>query len=379
MATQCWYCGKPISLLRRLTGNIHPECKKEYKANLKQFEDALIETASSDEAIDKAKALGLDALVSNGKIREEDRKRIGLAVYQKLHKKALDDGHLTAGEREQLKSLQDYIRLDDEEAGAKELDRLRLLISIVEGNLPQITPSVNLQKKEVAHLETTTKWCHLATRRKRVAGTRAKSVRLSKDFRFKIPATSGHTEEYTELQTVDEGKVIITSKRLIFVGKKKNLNTKLDKILDLDPYTDAVAVHRGTRYPTIFMLEDPKMFYAVLVGAMNTQLQDFIEEAKPEEQENKQAASTRRGTTVSTPEGEEAEFDVILKEVGRRKIKVIKVVCEATGLGLKEAKDLVDSAPSLIAKRIPKEQAKDIKVRLEAEGAVVEFKLGGIR
>ena len=71
---------------------------------------------------------------------------------------------------------------------------------------------------------------------------------------------------------------------------------------------------------------------------------------------------------------EKTEFDVELTDVGPNKVKVIKVVREATGLGLKEAKDLVDSAPKMVKEGASKEEAEDIKAKLEAEGAKVTLK-----
>ena len=71
---------------------------------------------------------------------------------------------------------------------------------------------------------------------------------------------------------------------------------------------------------------------------------------------------------------EKTEFDVELTEVGPNKVKVIKVVREATGLGLKEAKDLVDSAPKMVKEAASKEEADDLKAKLEAEGAKVTLK-----
>ena len=71
---------------------------------------------------------------------------------------------------------------------------------------------------------------------------------------------------------------------------------------------------------------------------------------------------------------EKTEFDVELTEVGPNKVKVIKVVREATGLGLKEAKDVVDGAPKILKQGASKEEANDIKAKLEAEGAKVTLK-----
>ena len=73
-------------------------------------------------------------------------------------------------------------------------------------------------------------------------------------------------------------------------------------------------------------------------------------------------------------EEEQTEFDVILASVGDKKINVIKVVREITGLGLKEAKDLVDAAPKPVKEKINKEEANDIKAKLEEAGAGVEIK-----
>ena len=71
---------------------------------------------------------------------------------------------------------------------------------------------------------------------------------------------------------------------------------------------------------------------------------------------------------------EKTEFDVELTEVGPNKVKVIKVVRDATGLGLKEAKDLVDGAPKIVKEQAAKAEADDLKAKLEAEGAKVTLK-----
>jgi len=71
---------------------------------------------------------------------------------------------------------------------------------------------------------------------------------------------------------------------------------------------------------------------------------------------------------------EQTEFDAILKTIGDKKIQVIKVVRELTGLGLKEAKDLVDGAPKPVKEKVSKAEAEQIKTKLEAEGAQVEIK-----
>jgi len=71
---------------------------------------------------------------------------------------------------------------------------------------------------------------------------------------------------------------------------------------------------------------------------------------------------------------EKSEFDVILKDAGAKKINVIKVVRQITGAGLKEAKEIVDGAPSTIKEAVSKEEAEEIKKQLEEAGATVEVK-----
>ncbi|MDR5693972.1 MAG: 50S ribosomal protein L7/L12 [Armatimonadota bacterium] len=80
------------------------------------------------------------------------------------------------------------------------------------------------------------------------------------------------------------------------------------------------------------------------------------------------------GAPAAAPVEEQTEFDVILQSPGEKKIQVIKVVREITGLGLKEAKELVDSAPKAVKEKVSKQEAEQIKKKLEAEGAVVEIK-----
>jgi len=86
------------------------------------------------------------------------------------------------------------------------------------------------------------------------------------------------------------------------------------------------------------------------------------------------AGGAGAGAAAAAAVEEQTEFDVILKEVGAKKIQVIKVVRELTGLGLKEAKDLVDAAPKSVKAGASKEEAAQIKAKLEAEGAVVDVK-----
>ena len=86
------------------------------------------------------------------------------------------------------------------------------------------------------------------------------------------------------------------------------------------------------------------------------------------------AAAAAPGAAAAAPVEVKDEFTVMLTAVGDKKINVIKAVREITGLGLKEAKDLVEAAPKAVKESVPKADAEKLKAKLEAEGAKVELK-----
>ncbi len=86
------------------------------------------------------------------------------------------------------------------------------------------------------------------------------------------------------------------------------------------------------------------------------------------------AAAPAAGGAAAEAAEEKSSFDVVLANAGDQKIKVIKVVRDATGLGLKEAKDLVDGAPKTVKEGVSKEEAEDLKAKFTEVGAVVELK-----
>ena len=113
------------------------------------------------------------------------------------------------------------------------------------------------------------------------------------------------------------------------------------------------------------------------IGAMSViELSDLIEAFKTKFNVTIAAVAAGGGGAAAPAAAveEQTEFAVVLKEGGAKKIQVIKVVRELTGLGLKEAKDLVDGAPKTVKENVSKDEAAQIKAKLEAEGAVVEVK-----
>ena len=110
-------------------------------------------------------------------------------------------------------------------------------------------------------------------------------------------------------------------------------------------------------------------FIDAIKGMTVLELNDLVKACEEEF-----GVSAAAGVVVAAGAAEKDEFDVELTEVGPNKVKVIKVVREVTGLGLKEAKEVVDGAPKVVKEGASKEEAEDIKAKIEAEGAKVTLK-----
>ncbi len=116
-------------------------------------------------------------------------------------------------------------------------------------------------------------------------------------------------------------------------------------------------------------------FIDVIKGMTVLELNELVEACEEEFGVSASAGVVVQGAAGDGAAAEEqTEFDVELTEIGSSKVKVIKAVREITGLGLKEAKDLVDSAPKVIKEAVSKEEADGYKEKLEAEGAKVTLK-----
>ncbi len=113
------------------------------------------------------------------------------------------------------------------------------------------------------------------------------------------------------------------------------------------------------------------------IGSMTVlELSEFVDAFKDKFNVTAAAApvAVAGGGAAAEVAEEKVEFDVVLEGIGDKKIQVIKVVREVTSLGLKEAKDLVDSAPSTVREAISKEEAEQVKAKLEEQGATVALK-----
>ena len=124
------------------------------------------------------------------------------------------------------------------------------------------------------------------------------------------------------------------------------------------------------------MAFDKDAFLTALDGMTVMELNDLVKaiEEKFGVSAAAMSAPAAGGAAVAAAVEEKTEFNVMLLEIGANKVSVIKAVREITGLGLKEAKDLVEAAPKAVKEAVPKADAEKLKAKLEAEGAKVELK-----
>ena len=130
-------------------------------------------------------------------------------------------------------------------------------------------------------------------------------------------------------------------------------------------------------FKTIEKMADLKQFAEQLVNLTVKEVNDLATILKDEYGIEPAAAAvvvSGGGSGEAAAESAQTEFTVMLKEAGASKLAVVKLVKELTGLGLKEAKDVVDSAPSAVKEGVSKEEAEGLKKALEEAGAVVELK-----
>jgi large subunit ribosomal protein L7/L12 len=153
-------------------------------------------------------------------------------------------------------------------------------------------------------------------------------------------------------------------------AKKEKVEKKVEKGVEEEKMTKTVKKSGLTKDDILGAIEDMTVLDL-------SELVKALEDKFGVSAQSVIAAVPAAGVTASVDEAaavEQTEFDVNLKSAGSQKIQVIKVVRTITALGLKEAKDLVDSAPSTVKEKITKEEAENVKKQLEEVGAEVEIK-----
>lgn len=212
--------------------------KKQFISNVMQsVQDGELTDAEMDELINQYKEFG---------ITESELKKIRVTAYVTASKAVRLDGAVSNEDYEKLKKIQKFLKIPDEDIrGAKqELTRLCLINEIQQGNLPTITTSaVILQKSEKAHwVEPGDLLEERVISRRYEGGSHGVSIRVMKGVSYRVGAHRGHIVSETGIVTVSSGDLVITNKRAIFRGDRKSFVLRLEKLLDLQMFSDGARI-----------------------------------------------------------------------------------------------------------------------------------------
>ncbi len=210
-------------------------------------------------------------------LTQEDLKGFRATAYNAALRTAKSDGKITAEEEVELNKIQKLLKIPDTEIvkSKKELARLRLITEIQNGNIPTISvQNVVLQKKETAYWsEKGSLLENRVVKRRYEGGSQGISFRIAKGVSYRVGAHRGHIVTDTAVVPVSTGEFIITNKRIIFRGDNKSFNIHLDKLLELNIYSDGVRLTDDKGKPRIVKLtnsENRDIVGATLSYAINS-------------------------------------------------------------------------------------------------------------
>jgi hypothetical protein len=142
-------------------------------------------------------------------------------------------------------------------------DALGAQADLMVNGIRPIPTSLVLKPKEFAAVETPAALCRFTTRTQFVGGSQGISIPLGHGFRYRVSSFRGHPVQSQQLSRIDSGKLVVTNKRLVFLGSKRDVSTPLAKVLQVEPYSDAIGIAReGKEARDIYLVSNPA--YVVL-------------------------------------------------------------------------------------------------------------------
>jgi hypothetical protein len=222
--------------------------------NKQRFKKELL-AAVADGKLTGAELAKLDQLAAELGLTNADIGRVRVTAYEAAFRVAKADRRISPEEERELATIKSYLQLPDS-AIAKtqtEFTRLRLIWEIQHGNLPEVSAgSVILQKQEIAH------WVEAARLiEERVVGRRYEgsssgmSFRIAKGVTYRVGASRGRLVQEKANVPVSSGDLVLTNKRVVFRGDKKSFNYKLDKLLDVQLYSDGLFLTDTSGKPRV--------------------------------------------------------------------------------------------------------------------------------
>ena len=247
---------------------------------LQQVEEQLVhdryreaaKAAIADDHVSASDREKLGKLAASIRLPADVADRILLAAREErlsaFTSNAIEDRRLSATEEADLyalaRALDIDLQLDDKTKAA--LGRYSLLWRIENGQLPEISVHINLQRGEICHAAANATWMEMRTRTERINyGGPVASIRIMRGLSYRVGSVKVQRITRNELTQIDEGRVYVTNKRVIFDGSLKNTAFRLSSVLSFSPYSDGVALEKSSgRSPHLILDGDIEQFHAVL-------------------------------------------------------------------------------------------------------------------
>ncbi len=223
---------------------------KQKKEGLKSFEKMLTDSVSDGKLTEK-EISQLEKEKEKFGIDSEDIGKIKIAAYLAAFQNSRAGGSITSEEEKELENIQRYLQVPDESivATKEELFRLRLLGEIRGGNVPeiQVTNLITQKGEKIYWKESSSLVEEKVIRRGYEGGSSGFSVRIMKGVTYRVGAHKGRLVTETGMVSVSVGEFIISDRRIVFRGNAKSFSVKLDKILDLQCYSDGIKIFENNR------------------------------------------------------------------------------------------------------------------------------------
>lgn len=235
------------------------------------------ESVVSDGKIDESEKEFLERLREGLMLPEKIAEKIGeecrLQLVNGRFKSMTDDSRVSPEEWEKFNAIAKNmdVTVSMNEATKGKLERFKLYWEIENGELPVKFVGINLQRGENCYYSNNVEWYEKRTITKRINyGGPVARIRIAKGLYYRVGSVDYEKVSSEQIQLIDTGEVFITNKRIIFIGRNKNINIPLNKILSLEPYRDGVGIIKATgRSPIITVSDDADILVTLLSRVIN--------------------------------------------------------------------------------------------------------------
>lgn len=229
-----------------------------------------LERALADGILSEREAEELEGLRAQRDLSDTEVRMVAVSLYRRALRDAIADSRITRQEDEALQRLRAQLGLTDTDLARDlgQLQRIRLLAGVERGELPQIEPPVELNDDEICHWTIHARLAEQLVVPGRGTALRAVSFSLENSDPFSVTAARSVLADSSEVLPSDLGMLVVTNRRTIFSGARRNVSIPHMKLRTLDLFADGVALDEtDPAHTSFFLVSDPELTAAVLLSA----------------------------------------------------------------------------------------------------------------